>query len=33
LGQGGDDIFATTMPPLKSLVLIGGISMKRRTTR
>jgi hypothetical protein len=33
LAQGGDDIFAATMPPPKSLVRTGGISMKKRTAR
>jgi hypothetical protein len=33
LVQGGDDIFAATMPPPKSSVPLGGISMKRKTAK
>jgi hypothetical protein len=33
LAQGGDDIFAATMPLPKSLVQLGGISMKWKTAK
>jgi hypothetical protein len=33
VAQGGDDIFAATMPPLKSSVWLGGFSMKRKTAK
>jgi hypothetical protein len=33
LAQGGDDIFAATMPPSKSLVWLGDISMKSKTAK
>jgi hypothetical protein len=33
LTQGGDDIFAATMPPPKSSVWLGGVSLRRKTTK
>jgi hypothetical protein len=33
LVQGGDDIFATTMPLPKSSVRLGGVSLRRKTAK
>jgi hypothetical protein len=33
LTQGGDDIFAATMPPPKSSVRLGGVSLRRKTAK